>query len=168
MQAKLDEKELKKNIKNQSVEAVFLAESTGKFTSVDRLIAAHEKALPETLSKLSHSSDVATRRRVVSNPNTPTEDFIRLGQQFSKEFLSNPLLDMLLLEDPRLLEELPEPLLISILKRPSCPEDFLAWASKLDSEKVQLAVVMNPTLSKKIKRGSYYDSGNTQLLFGKK
>ena len=48
MQAKLDEKELKKNIKNQSVEAVFLAESTGQFTSVDRLIAAHEKALPKT------------------------------------------------------------------------------------------------------------------------
>jgi predicted DNA-binding WGR domain protein/pentose-5-phosphate-3-epimerase len=121
-----------------------LAAAAGKFPEADRLIAAHTLVLPETLSTLSHSSDKATRSKVAANPNTPPADYVRLGQQFPNEFLANPALDLLLLEHPGLLGELPEALLLRVLKREACPADFLVWAAGLSAEKLQLAVAMNP------------------------
>jgi hypothetical protein len=121
-----------------------LAAAAGKFPETDRLIAAHTLALPATLSTLSHSSDKATRSKVAANPNTPPADYVRLGQQFPNEFLANPALDLLFLENPGLLGELPEALLLRVLKRKACPADFLVWAAGQPTEKVQLAVAMNP------------------------
>ena len=121
-----------------------LAAAAGKFPETDRLIAAHTLALPATLSTLSHSSDKATRSKVAANPNTPPADYVRLGQQFPNEFLANPALDLLFLENPGLLGELPEALLLRVLKRETCPSDFLVWAAELPAEKIQLAVAMNP------------------------
>ena len=121
-----------------------LAAAAGKFPETERLIAAHTLALSATLSTLSHSSDKATRSKVAANPNTPPADYVRLGQQFPNEFLANPALDLLFLENPGLLGELPEALLLRVLKRETCPADFLVWAAGLPAEKIQLAVAMNP------------------------
>ena len=114
-----------------------------KDDATNRLLAKHPKSSPQLLEKLSHSSDKATRQAVTGNPNTPPETFIRLGQQFPKEFLANPALDLLLLVNPALMDEVPDALLIRLLKQADCPGSLLTWAASQWGEKVQLAVAMN-------------------------
>jgi predicted DNA-binding WGR domain protein len=130
-------------LKDESRTADELISATGRYTDSDRLIASHVRAPASLLAKLSHSSDRATRARVVANASTPAADYVRLGEQFPKEFLANPLLDLLLLEDPGLLEQLSERLLVQVLRRENCPDDLLVWGAGRDSEKAQLAVAMN-------------------------
>ncbi len=115
----------------------------GKDDGTNRLLAKHPRASEELLEKLSHSSDKATRQAVTANPNTPPEVYVRLGQQFPKEFLANPALDLLLMMNPALMEEVPESLLIRLLKQTDCPTTMLTWAAAHWREKVQLAVAMN-------------------------
>jgi len=115
----------------------------GKDDSTNRLLAKHPNASSELLEKLSHSSDKATRQAVAANPNTPPETYVRLGQQFPKEFLANPALDLLLLINPALMDEVPEALLVRLLKQVDCPTTMLTWAADHWREKVQLAVAMN-------------------------
>jgi predicted DNA-binding WGR domain protein len=114
-----------------------------KDDATNRLLAKHPRASAELLEKLSHSSDQATRRAVAGNPNTPPQIYVRLGQQFPKEFLANPMLDLLLMENPVLMVEVPEALLIRLLKQADCPTSLLAWAAGHPEAKVQLAVAMN-------------------------
>ena len=121
-----------------------LASAVGRFPETDRLIAAHNNTGADVLSTLSHSKDRSTRAKVAANAVTPLEDFLRLGQQFPDEFMGNLQLDILLLENPALLQSLPEALLLRVLKRESCPEGFLTFAAGMASEKIQLGVAMNP------------------------
>jgi predicted DNA-binding WGR domain protein len=114
-----------------------------KGDATNRLLARHPRASAELLEKLSHSSDKATRQAVAGNPNTPPETFVRLGQQFPKEFLTNPALDLLLMVNPALMDEVPDSLLIRLLKQADCPVSLLIWASGNAQAKVQLAVAMN-------------------------
>lgn len=109
----------------------------------NRLMAKHPRASAELLEKLSHSSDKATRQSVAGNPNTPPEAIVRLGQQFPKEFLANPALDLLLMVNPALMEQVPEALLVRLLKQADCPASLLTWAAGHQQAKVQLAVAMN-------------------------
>lgn len=115
----------------------------GRHVEVDRVLASSARSSAALLSKLSHSSDRTTRSRVAANPASAAEDIVRLGQQFPKEFLANPALDLLLLENPALLSEVPSALLFQILRSDRCPEEFLLWAAGLSNEKLQLAVAMN-------------------------
>jgi predicted DNA-binding WGR domain protein len=122
----------------ESLSAMF-----NKDDSINRQLAKHPKASADLLEKLSHSSDEATRRNVASNPNTLPETLIKLGQQFPKEFLANPALDLLLMIQPTLMEEVPQSLLIRLLKQDHCPPSLLTWAADHLQAKVQLAVAMN-------------------------
>jgi hypothetical protein len=135
--------QLLKWVKDATRSVAELSDACGRFPEVDRAIASHPSASGELLAKLSHSKDKATRARVTANPATPPADLVRLGQQFPKEFLKNPALDLLMLENPALLREAPASLLVRLLKSDSCPAEFLAWASAHPEEQVQLAVAMN-------------------------
>jgi predicted DNA-binding WGR domain protein len=123
-----------------------------KDDATNRILAKHTKASAELLKKLSHSSDQATRRSVAANANTPSEVFVHLAQQFPKEFLANPQLDLLLLENPALLSQLPESTLTRLLKLPECPAALLTWAAAHRSEKLQLAATMNPSAGLEAKK----------------
>lgn len=114
-----------------------------KDDATNRLLAKHPKASAELLEKLSHSRDKATRQAVTGNPNISPETIVRLGQQFPKEFLANPALDLLLMVNPTLMDEVPDSLLIRLLKQTDCPVSLLIWASGHAQAKVQLAVAMN-------------------------
>ena len=114
-----------------------------KDDTTNRLLARHPRASAELLEKLSHSSDKATRQSVAGNPNTAPEIYVKLGQQFPTEFLANPALDLLLMVNPALMEEVPQALLIRLLKQADCPVSLLSWAAGHSQAKVQLAVTMN-------------------------
>ncbi len=122
-----------------------------KDDATNRLLARHPRASAELLEKLSHSSDKATRQAVTGNPNTPPQTFVRLGQQFPKVFLANPILDLLLLENPALIEdEVPIGLLIRLVKQTDCPQSLLYWAAGHVLERVQMAVSMNASASQQV------------------
>jgi len=126
-----------------------LLELIDKDEATNRLLAKHPRASAELLEKLSHSNDKLTRQGVAANPNTAPEIYVKLGQQFPKEFLANPALDLLLMVHPALLEEVPPALLVRLLKQADCPASLLIWAADHPQEKVQLAVAMNPKVQEK-------------------
>jgi len=128
---------------DQGATSESLSALLGKDDVTNRLLAKHPRASAELLEKLSHSSDKATRESVAGNPNTPPEAIVRLGQQFPKEFLANPALDLLLMVNPALMEQVPEVLLVRLLKQADCPASLLIWAAGHQKAKVQLAVAMN-------------------------
>jgi hypothetical protein len=69
---------------------------------------------------------------------------VKLATQFPEQLLENPIFDILLLENPNLLNELPVGTRRSLLKREKCPVSFLEWLAKDEDEGVQLALAMNP------------------------
>jgi len=115
-----------------------LAAAAEKFPETDRLIAANTSALPRTLSKLSHSSDKATRAKVAANPNTPPTDYLRLGQQFPNEFLANPALELLLLANPAFFQDwvtsLGPKALVGMVMQTDCPKVILEHVASLPTE----------------------------------
>lgn len=126
-------------------------EATNKSTPGDRLIELAQISTPlaqivaknpstpsELLIKLSESNDDTTRQNVAANPNTPTEVLLNLGGEFPKQLLNNPSFSLLWLENPNLLDEMPQTTLLGILKQESVPVPLLEWAvNQLDSH-VQL------------------------------
>ncbi len=72
-----------------------------------RLVAKNESADSELLQELAFSSDNITREGVATNPNTPTEVLLKLGAEFPRQLLDNPVFSLLLLENPKLVEEIP-------------------------------------------------------------
>jgi predicted DNA-binding WGR domain protein len=114
-----------------------------KDDATNRLLAKHPRASAELLEKLSHSSDKATRKNVLLNPDTPRSVLLKLAPQFPRYFIRNPAFDWLLLEEPDLLTNLGQGVLKNVLKTPECPESFMRWAVGFGSDDEKLAVAMN-------------------------
>jgi len=102
--------------------------------------AAMESQDAEELSLLARSRDKRTRRLVAGNPHTPRGVLLALAPECPGEFFLNPAFDLLLLEEPKLLEVLPVSVFKHILKRADCPQSFLEWASHHGAAGLQLAV----------------------------
>lgn len=116
------------------------------YTSIalGRVVAANIYAPPELLAELSSRADYETCKALASNPNTPTNILFELGAEFPEELLENPVFSLLLLENPNLLQDLPEPTLASLLKLEVVPDSFLKWAITSRCPGIMFAVAMNP------------------------
>ena len=119
----------------------------GISVKLDRALALNANACPELIARLARSSDKQTLRNIVLNPQTPTAILLKLAPKFPGEFFLNPVFDLLLMENPSLLFELPVGVLKNILKRPDCPESFLYWAAKHGDKSHQLALVGRSDIS---------------------
>lgn len=117
---------------------------------IDRLLAKHPNSPADLLEDLSHSADKATRRQVVRNASTPKEVLVRLAPQFPRDFLWNPVIDWLLIEEPDLLQNLGKGVLRSVLKSPTCPDALMGWAMRNGNVEQQLALAMNPAATPEI------------------
>lgn len=146
----MTEIEARRRARDSNTGATDLGRLLGIAESVDRLLAANPNADTDLLTKLSHSSDKATRKAVVLNANAPKEALMRLARQFPGDFFRNTAFDLLLLEDPNLLFDLDRGVLKNILKRPECPESFMRWAAAHGNEAEQLAIAANPNAPKSI------------------
>lgn len=124
-----------------------LLAQVGISVKLDRAIALNANACPELIARLARSSDKQTLRNVVLNPQTPKAILIKLAPKFPGEFFLNPVFDLLLLENPSLMFELPGGVLNNILKRPDCPESFLYWAARHGDKSHQLALVSRSEVS---------------------
>ena len=127
-----------------------LRKLAGRFDKVDRALAKRDDLSATALEDLSHSSDRITRRNVAANSNCNTRTLLHLAPQFPAEFLDNPRLDWMLIEDPASFHKLDEKVLMEIFKRQDCPTAFLRWAADHKSIEVKLAVISNKETPKDV------------------
>lgn len=125
-----------------------LSPLVGRSPKWDRLIAIHPKASGVVLTRLAASVDRQTRRAVAMNPQTPKDVLLKLAPTFPGEFFTNPVFDLLLLEDPNLLDALPITVIKNILRRDDCPDSLLRWAAAHGGRSHHLALVDRETISR--------------------
>lgn len=101
---------------------------------------------PQRLARLATHPAAEVRRAVAANPNTPTPVLLRLAVHFPEEVLRNPVLDLLLLENPNLLAEMRPESRDRLLGSPACWPEFVRWALKQGEEGALLALCRNPLL----------------------
>jgi hypothetical protein len=111
-------------------------------------LAQRSTTPPDQLQELAKSAQQDVRQGVVSNPNTPAAVLLKLGEEFPAQLLSNPILPFLLLENPRLVEDIPPSTLQNLLKQNNVPASFLEYAVDSPYLGIRLAVAMNPKTSK--------------------
>ena len=110
----------------------------------DLLLEARDVSTsPARLTVLSVHRDEAIRRTVASNPNAPMRVLERLSVAFPSVFLSNPILDLLALENPNWIMDLPAWARSPLLSCEDAPEGFLRWAEQFGDENSLLAVCAN-------------------------
>ena len=112
----------------------------GYSITVNRSLALHGNASEALLVQLSKSPDRITRRNVTLNPQTPVQVLLGLAPTFPAEFFRNPIFDLLLIEDPNLLNNLPVGIMKNILKQADCPKGLLEWAAHCGNKSHQMAV----------------------------
>lgn len=113
--------------------------------------AQDENTSPEILAELANSEDKLTRQYVASNPNISQETLFNLGVEFPKELLENPIFDLLLLENPNLISEIPIKTLRSLIKQDNVPKSFIIECAEKESDQdLLLGMTMNPKISRSI------------------
>ena len=128
--------------------ATVLEALVGVSFKINRILALHGNTGADVLRRLAQSPDRLTRRNVALNPQTPKDVLLSLAPTFAGEFFLNPVFDLLLMEDPNLLDGLPVGVMKNILKRADCPVSFLNWAARSGSKSHQLALVSRPDITK--------------------
>ncbi len=115
-----------------------------------RLVAMNSSAEPELLRELASSEDKATREGVTTNPNTPTDVLLKLAGDFPQQFFSNPVLCLLMLENPNLATDISYWSLLKLLKQDDAPEWFLACAAMHANSLVLEAVAKHKQVSQRV------------------
>jgi hypothetical protein len=98
---------------------------------------------PARLGVLSVHRDAVIRQAVAANPNAPMRVLERLSVAFPNAFLSNPILDLLALENPNWITDLPAWARSPLLSCEDAPEGFLRWAEQFGNDEALLAVCAN-------------------------
>lgn len=119
----------------------------GQTYAIDRLIAACPVAPPDLLATLAKSLDRETRRLVICNLGTTVDILMSLAKEFPREFFSHPMLDLMILENPKLLTRLVPGVLKSILNDVACPAAFVNWACRYGYKTDQFEVLKRTDLS---------------------
>ena len=127
-------REKRKAAKNPDSDAKVLASLIGEDVTIERCVARHPNANEDILRRLGSSADKTTRKYVTANPNSPKEVLLDLASQYPMQLLENPVFDLLFLENPNLLEDMPLTTLRSILKRENCPIGLLRYAANIENK----------------------------------
>ncbi|AFY55299.1 Leucine rich repeat protein [Rivularia sp. PCC 7116] len=115
-----------------------------------RLVATNPSAEPDLLGELASSEDKVTREGVAKNPNTPTDVLLKLAGDFPQQFFSNPVLSLLMLENPNLATDISYWSLLKLLKQDDAPEWFLACAAMHANSLVLEAVAKHKHASEQV------------------
>ncbi len=70
-------------------------------------IAANPQTPIDLLQQLAYSRDRLIRKTLVGNPNTPRDILFKLGAEFPDSLINNPVWDLLFLEDPTAIGDVP-------------------------------------------------------------
>jgi hypothetical protein len=113
-------------------------------------IATNPKSDPQLLRKIAKESDWELRRLIASNPNTPTDTLWQLGLDFPEAILTNPVFQLLQLEQLHLAAEIPHDTLTSLLQCEQVPQNFMEYAVSQQDYSLWLAVAYNPHTPSKL------------------
>jgi hypothetical protein len=127
------------------------------------LVAKNPSTPPELLQKLAHSCHGTIRKHVTANSNTPIDVVLELGDEFPEQLLDNPIVSLLLLEYPSLVNKLPIATLMSLLKLEKVPVFLLEQAVRNPRWEVKSAVAMHPRTPVKVLE-KLVEKQNTQVL----
>lgn len=144
----MDDEQIRSLLNDPATAEATLSSLIGRAPQWDRLIAIHPKASGDVLTRLAASADRQTRRAVAMNPQTPKDVLLKLAPTFPGEFFTNPVFDLLMLEDPNLLDALPITVIKNILKREDCPASLLGWAAAYGARSHHLALVDREIISR--------------------
>jgi hypothetical protein len=108
------------------------------------LLAQDPSADHRELGSLASQEDEAIQRALVSNPSTPLELLMQLGEKFPALLLENLVFPLLLLEDP-MLSVIPVKALVALAKLPQFPSGLLASLTHHPNWEVRAAVAANPS-----------------------
>ncbi len=117
-----------------------------------RTTAADTQTLGSEIERLATSQDRRTRRAVASNVATPAHTLLTLAREFPHEFFCNPAFDLMLLEDPARVHELPITALKAILRRDDCPPEWLNWVAHRGAGALQVALLARADVSVELLR----------------
>jgi len=144
----MDDEQIRSLLNDPATAEAALLPLIGRAPQWDRLIAIHPMASGGVLTRLAASADRQTRRAVAMNPQTPKDVLLKLAPTFPGEFFTNPVFDLLLLEDPNLLDALPITVIKNILRRDDCPGSLLRWAAAHGGRSHHLALVDREMISR--------------------
>ena len=108
-----------------------LLEQLAGYADLQPLIAANPAASPHLLTELSNSDNLAIRRAVAQNPNTPVPVLCFLATEFPREFLRNPIVPLLNMTEPQFIQKLPFASWSSLLKFADLPA---AWFQQIKGD----------------------------------
>jgi hypothetical protein len=131
-----------------------LCELARSSTQLARLVANNPSAPPELLQELTngiYGSDATTYennrdiyKAVAQNPNTPPNLLLALYADFPLQVLNNPVLDLLVLENPNFLDRLCQTSYNSVFQEDGLPFFFLERAIRHPNDFVRIAVANSP------------------------
>ncbi len=107
-------------------------------------VASNPNTKPQMLRKLATAAEWELRQLVAGNPNTPIDLLWQLGIDFPEVVLSNPIFELLQVEQPHLVAEIPAAALTSLLQCERVPIGFMEYAVKQQDYSLWLAVAYNP------------------------
>lgn len=105
----------------------------------DFALASADDTSVAVLEELSLHPQPEVREAVARNPNTPTKVLLKLGKEFPDAITANPILNLLLLENPE-----SHFVRLSLARSTTTSEDTIARLSKIEDEEILLAVAGNP------------------------
>lgn len=119
--------------------------------------ALNENTPPQRLAELANSEDKTIRRTIAVNPNTPVTILKELFKDFPLEIFENPVLSLLLLENPDFFYELYQAH-SNIFLEQGLPEFFIAWGVKHSNKEVRIAVARSPQTPQEFLEKLAFDS----------
>ncbi|MEM7556387.1 MAG: hypothetical protein AAF378_20265 [Cyanobacteria bacterium P01_A01_bin.84] len=145
------DKNLQKKAVDPNTSSGELAEIAVISEELARLVASNPNANYLLLTKLAKIEDREVQRAITLNPNTPSRILLSLAPQFSEEFFANPVVDLLLLENPAFFVQLNHFDLLRLVKASNAPQWFLAKVLQYRNEQVWFAVAGNPSIADEVK-----------------
>ena len=122
-----------------------LRELAGMHLEYARALGGNPRTPPALLEELAHRPEKGIRRALTGNPSTPETLLFKLACAFPAEFLKNPLLSLLALEDPDFAAKLPAPTRRALAKHPGTPPEMLEGLVQPFDAAVRLALFANPS-----------------------
>ncbi|WP_161768762.1 variant leucine-rich repeat-containing protein, partial [Picosynechococcus sp. NKBG042902] len=92
---------------------------------LQEFVAANSAAPKSLLQHLAETGTEAVKKCCAANPNTPKETLLRLAANFPEEFVGNPVFNLLRLENPQLLQDLPQKGLQKLLAKADVEVDIV-------------------------------------------
>ncbi len=126
-----------------------LAQLVNKCIDINRLLAKHPRTPSKILDDICQFSqyDAESMRNVIRNPNVPIDALIFFGHEYPSDLMRNPALNLLLIERPDLISEIPELLEIS-----DCPIDFIRSIVNKGTRQQRVSLLLNPDLPDEFKK----------------